>query len=53
MPSPTYSLEAGTASTYAALQAGLVQGMAGFDRERAFAELCIPKGDTGSKPYTP
>jgi len=48
VPSPTHSFDAGTASGYFALQASLmgwcVHGMAGFDAERAFEELNIPKG---------
>ncbi len=48
VPSPTHSLDAGTASGYFALQAQKMgwhtHGMVGFDRERAFAELNVPKG---------
>lgn len=48
VPSPTHSLDAGTASGYFALQANKlgwsVHGMAGFDRERAVAELKAPAG---------
>jgi len=48
VPSPTHSLDAGTASGYFALQAHKmgwhVHGMAGFDREHAFAELNVPVG---------
>ncbi len=48
VPSLTHSFDAGTASGYFALQASrmgwFAHGMAGFDRERAFAELGIPKG---------
>jgi hypothetical protein len=48
VPSPTHSFDAGTASGYFALQANKmgwnVHGMAGFDRERAMAELNVPAG---------
>ncbi len=48
VPSPTHSLDAGTSSGYFALQAHKmgwhVHGMAGFDREHAFAELNVPVG---------
>ena len=48
VPSPTHSFDAGTASGYFALQASLMgwyaHGMAGFDKERAFEELGVPKG---------
>ena len=48
VPSPTHSLDAGTASGYFALQAykmgWYVHGMIGFDRERAFTELNVPAG---------
>lgn len=48
VPSRTHSLDAGTASGYFALQASrmgwFVHGMVGFDEERAFAELKVPKG---------
>ena len=48
VPSPTHSFDAGTASGYFALQARrmgwFTHGMVGFDRERAFAELDVPKG---------
>lgn len=47
VPSPTHSLDAGTASGYFALQANKmgwhVHGMAGFDRDRAPTELNVPK----------
>lgn len=47
-PSPTHSFDAGTASGYFALQASLmgwyVHGMVGFDADRAFEELSVPKG---------
>ena len=47
-PSPTHSFDAGAASGYFALQASrmgwFVHGMAGFDQERAFVELRVPKG---------
>jgi hypothetical protein len=47
-PSPTHSFDAGTASGYFALQASLkgwyVHGMVGFNRDRAFRELSVPKG---------
>ena len=47
-PSHTHSLDAGTASGYVALQASLMgwhaHGMVGFDMDRAFAELHVPKG---------
>jgi nitroreductase len=46
VPSPTHSLDAGAASGYLALQAcklgWLTHGVAGFDRERAIAELGVP-----------
>lgn len=48
VPSPTHSFDAGAASANFALQASLmkwhVHGMVGFDKERAFAELGVPKG---------
>ena len=48
VPSSTHSLDAGTASGFFALQANemgwYVHAMVGFDRERAFAELNVPKG---------
>ena len=48
VPSPTHSFDAGTASGYFALQASLmgwyVHGMVGFDADRAFEELNVPKG---------
>ena len=48
VPSHTHSLDAGTASGYFALQAAKmgwhVHGMVGFDMDRAFAELNVPKG---------
>ena len=48
VPSPTHSFDAGTASGYFALQASLmgwyVHGMVGFDADRAFKELSVPKG---------
>ena len=48
VPSPTHSFDAGTASGYFALQASLMgwyaHGMVGFDKERAFDELSVPKG---------
>ena len=47
-PSPTHSFDAGAASGYFALQASrmgwFVHGMVGFDMERAFVELRVPKG---------
>ena len=47
-PSPTHSFDAGAAAAYFALQASLlgwqVHGMVGFDSERAFEELKVPKG---------
>jgi nitroreductase len=47
-PSYTHSLDAGTASGYFALQASsmgwFVHGMAGFDKDRAVAELNTPEG---------
>ena len=50
VPSPTHSFDAGTASGYFALQASLmgwyVHGMVGFDADRAFEELSVPKGHT-------
>jgi nitroreductase len=46
--SPTHSLDAGTASGYFALQAHkmgwFAHGMVGFDRERAFGQLDVPRG---------
>ena len=48
VPSTTHSLDAGTASGYLALQAMKMgwhaHGMVGFDRDRAFAELNVPRG---------
>jgi nitroreductase len=48
VPSPTHSLDAGTASGYLALQALRMgwhtHGMGGFDRDRAIAELGVPAG---------
>jgi len=48
VPSPTHSFDAGTASGYFALQASMmgwcVHGMVGFDKERAFTELDVPRG---------
>ncbi len=48
VPSPTHSLDAGTASGYFALQASLmgwyVHGMVGFDANRAFEDLSVPNG---------
>jgi len=48
VPSPTHSFDAGTASGYFALQASLMgwymHGMVGFDANRAFDDLSIPKG---------
>ncbi len=48
VPSPTHSFDAGTASGYFALQASLmgwyVHGMVGFDANRAFEDLSVPKG---------
>ncbi len=48
VPSPSHSLDAGAASGYFALQAARmgwhVHGMVGFDMDRAFAELNVPKG---------
>ena len=48
VPSRTHTLDAGTASGYVTLQASLMgwyaHGMVGFDAERAFAELKVPKG---------
>ena len=48
VPSTTHSFDAGAASGYFALQAlqmgWHVHGMAGFDRDRAFAELGVPIG---------
>ena len=48
VPSPTHSFDAGIASGYVALQASImgwfVHGMAGFEQERAFTELAVPKG---------
>ena len=55
VPSPTHSFDAGTASGYFALQAykmgWFTHGMAGFDRERAFAELDVPQGYTVEAAY--
>lgn len=55
VPSPTHSLDAGTASGYFALQAHRMgwhtHGMVGFDKERAFAELNVPKGYTVEAAY--
>ena len=48
VPSHSHSLDTGAASGYFALQASLMgwqaHGMAGFDMERAFAELNVPQG---------
>ena len=48
VPSHSHSLDAGTASGYFALQAAkmgwYVHGMVGFDMDRAYAELDVPKG---------
>ncbi len=48
VPSHSHSLDAGAASGYFALQAAMmgwaVHGMVGFDMDRAFAELDVPKG---------
>ncbi len=48
VPSPTHSFDTGTASGCFALQAAFMgwhtHGMVGFDAERAFAELGVPKG---------
>ncbi len=48
VPSHSHSLDAGAASGYFALQAARmgwhVHGMVGFDMDRAFAELNVPKG---------
>ena len=48
VPSHSHSLDAGAASGYFALQAARmgwhVHGMVGFDMDRAFAELDVPKG---------
>ena len=48
VPSHSHSLDAGAASGYFALQASMmgwyVHGMVGFDMDRAFAELNVPKG---------
>jgi nitroreductase len=48
VPSSTHSYDAGTASACFALQATMmgwaVHGMVGFDKDRAFAELDVPKG---------
>ncbi len=48
VPSHSHSLDAGAASGYFALQAAKmgwhVHGMVGFDMDRAFAELDVPKG---------
>jgi nitroreductase len=48
VPSPTHSFDARTASGYFALQASLmgwyVHGMVGFDADRAFEDLSVPKG---------
>ena len=53
--SPTHSFDAGTASGYFALQASLmgwyVHGMVGFDANRAFEELSVPKGYTVEAVY--
>ena len=47
-PSPTHSFDAGTASGYFVLQASrmgwFAHGMVGFDQDRAFTELGVPKG---------
>ena len=48
VPSSTHSFDTGTASGSFALQAARmdwhVHGMVGFDKERAFADLDVPKG---------
>ena len=48
VPSRTHTLDAGTASGYITLQASLMgwyaHGMVGFDAERSFVELDVPKG---------
>ena len=48
IPSHSHSLDAGAASSNFALQANklgyYVHGMVGFDMDRAFAELGVPKG---------
>src|SRR3954470_1826328 len=48
VPSHSHSMDAGAASGYFALQAvkmgWYVHGMAGFDMDRAFTELNVPKG---------
>ena len=55
VPSPTHSFDAGTASGYFSLQASLmgwyVHGMVGFDADRAFEELSVPKGYTVEAVY--
>ena len=48
VPSPTHSFDTGAAAACFALQANAMawytHGMVGFDAERAFAELRVPKG---------
>jgi nitroreductase len=48
IPSPTHSFDTGAAWAQLALQAvrsgWYAHGMAGFDRDRAFTELNVPKG---------
>lgn len=48
VPSPTHSFDTGAAAGYFALQATMMgwhaHGMVGFDADRAFEELAIPKG---------
>lgn len=55
VPSPTHSLDAGTASGYFALQAHkmgwFTHGMVGFDKDRAFADLNVPEGHTVEAAY--
>lgn len=55
IPSHTHSFDAGTASSYLALQANKigwhVHGMIGFDLERAFADLNVPVGYRVEAPY--
>ena len=55
VPSPTHSLDAGTASGYLALQANrlgwFLHGMAGFDRDRALTELGVPDGHVAEAAY--
>ena len=48
VPSHSHSLDAGAASAYITLQASRMgwhaHGMVGFDKDRAFADLHVPKG---------